>query len=94
MAGDSTKGKEYDESGRRITTPEGETLPVHIHLHCSCKDEKREDRGEEPCINININVSQNNYRPEFHSCFGDNISYMNGMGDHPDPGHGDDPPPG
>jgi len=93
MASDSKKNQEYYDNGRKVTVPEGETLPVHIHLHCNCDDEKGRERGEEPCINININISQKNYRPEFHSCFGDSISYMNGMGDHPDPGSNDDPPP-
>ena len=93
MVGDSRTNKDNSDSGARDFLREGEILPVHIHLHCNCKEEGRKEPGDEPCINININISQNNYRPEFHSCFGDSISYMNGMGDHPDPGNGDDPPP-
>lgn len=69
---------------------EMETVPVHIHLHCDGKE-----RGEDPCININVNVSQCNQYPEFTTCFGDTVYYMNGTGTHEDPGPttpGDPPP--
>lgn len=96
MSGSKEKRAEIskEERIRRELERRAQSIPVHIHLHQECSKDYSGKEDEEPCININVNISQCNYQPQFHVCFGDTLAFSNGTGDHNPPGSSsDDPPP-